>query len=194
MGKMEKNEEKSEIGSRQGKERQQVTPSRNRKPETGNRKPPRQGAGRRGAAAGDPQPKPETGNRKPEILVSGFETGMWFRFWFGPCPERSPCHNWLLSSPAVVQPFNVKLLIPLDKLLSRKSRSRRPAFLTCCEILAFDGDATRKSTGNSATTFGNSEKCLSASLTKTHEPSTMDHGNTRGSSAAVRSCGSSSGV
>ena len=38
-----------------------LTGNGNRKPETGNRKPPRQGA-----AAGYSQPKPETGNRKPE--------------------------------------------------------------------------------------------------------------------------------
>ena len=38
MGKMRKNEEKPETGSRQGKERQQGTPSRTRKLETGNRK------------------------------------------------------------------------------------------------------------------------------------------------------------
>ena len=60
MGKMMKNEEKPEIGSRQGKERQQGTPSRNRKPETGNR-------------------KPETGNRKFWFLDSkpefGFDSG-----------------------------------------------------------------------------------------------------------------------
>ena len=37
-GKMRKNEEKPETGSRQGKERQQGTSSRTRKPETGNRK------------------------------------------------------------------------------------------------------------------------------------------------------------
>ena len=36
VGKMGKICEKLEIGSRQGKERQQGTPSRNRKPETGN--------------------------------------------------------------------------------------------------------------------------------------------------------------
>ena len=39
------------------------------------------------------QPKPETRNRTPEILVSGFETGIWFRFWFGPCLEWFLGHN-----------------------------------------------------------------------------------------------------
>ena len=63
-----------------------------------------------------------------------------------------------LSSPVVDQPCNAKIVIPLEKLPSPKSRLQRHAFPKQCGILAFDGDATKNLNEHSATSFGKFRK------------------------------------
>ena len=75
-------------------------------------------------------------------------------FW---TDQLNSCRD-TLSSPVVDQPCNAEIVIPLDKLPSRKSRLQRHAFLKQCGILAFDGDATKNLNEHSATSFGKFRK------------------------------------